>query len=1658
MPEVTTSHGDRPIYLRLTSGEESAMAKIYQPANSSFSPIEVYIPAYSTQTIDLTPYINQLENIQANVVKDYGLKIEATNYVSAYYEVVRSNNPDIFSLKGQNSLGKRFYIPAQTIWRNKPAGAYNSFDIVATEDNTQITITPSQNIVGHTANTPFTITLHKGQTYSARAVSQSGYAHLAGSKVVSNKDIAITIKDDSVKPDWGGCYDLMGDQLVPVKMLGTEYIVNKGFLGDNDRIVITAIEDNTGIYLNGNTSPIITLQEGESYSFNNFLSEAMFIQSSNPIYVLHISGFGCELGYAVVPTITCTGSERVSFTRSRNVFFGIMLVVKAGHEDNFILNGSNYYVQGEAFNYVPGTNQEWMAAKIDLTSHVSTAVASTIYNQTDKFHIGIINGDASGGCRYGYFSNFSTLNIGSSYSICIGDDQILDAGPNQDSYLWNTGDTTQQIEVSDAGLYYVTAQCGDCILQDSVEVEYYPPPDLFIGNDTTVCEGESVTFDAGRDNYTSYLWQNGSQNQKFTTTRAGLYWAEVTNFCGMSDRDTVEMSLYPLPETEIPDTSICFGQTVTFDAGEYQSYLWQNGHTAQTLTTNIPGTYWVKATDHNGCEKTDYGSLAINGLPPLNLGNDTSICQGETLRLDAGDDYQYLWQDSSTQQHFDVTQAGKYFVRITDHNGCTRSDTIRVAIDPLPQIDSISVFAGCFDTKNAKIQVFGSEGTQPYSYILADTLLQDTAVFDSLAHGFYSVELRDTMNCSAFQEVEIVEPPLIQIQTSAENSSCFEYNNGFFEISAQGGTGTLLFSADSAQSFSDQTLYQNLSPDTFFVAVQDYNGCITHAPPLIISQPDLLEIDQIQITPVTGCYGDRTGEISLSAVGGNGNYRFSIDSAQHFYQTNRFGALTADTFFVAVTDQNYCPSPIDTAIVNQPDSLRIVDYEIFHINSCFGNKEGMIEIFADGGTGSVSYSINGFNFFENQNKFDILPAGYYPVVIHDQNNCTTYGDTIHITQPQRLTIFSQNAIDVTGCYGGRNGEIHISASGGSGELDFSIDGGENFEPNGGDFEGLIAGEYPVVVRDTNFCTQNGDTLRIEQPEQVVLLDCEYTHVQGCYGDSTGSITVSSQGGTGNLQYSIDGGQTYHQNNGEFTNLPAGTYIIAISDQNACSVGSDVILTQPEKVEITDYTFAHVSTCFGDSTGSITLNAGGGTGELRYSVDAGENLFENQGFFTGLPADTFYLWVEDQNACPAQGDTLVLSQPDGIEILTTSHTNIETCFGENQGAIEISAQGGEGQLTYTIESSGESFENTQGEFQNLYAGLYLVHVTDENGCVRHAEPIAILQPERLKIDNYTVTNTDCFNDSSGVIQIWASGGSGTISYAITDQMWFEDNGGFFPRLPAGNYRIAVSDAHNCITLGDSVQVAQPAPLTFLSQVATDISCQGAEDGQISLTTEGGTGTVVYQLTGDTTLTSNNGMFENLPAGQYSSLAEDVNNCTASGKILLINEPEKLRVDTIVASSTSCFGNTDGQIKTSAAGGNGEFIYFLNDSIQSYDGNFTNLPAGWYAVRVIDAKYCTENTEIEVWNSQEPCIGGIPSAFTPNGDGVNDTWMLELSGMYPNAEVRIFNSRGQELVRYRPAQSHWDGKMNGKPLPLDTYWYSIDLNNGQRPITGFVTIVK
>jgi gliding motility-associated-like protein len=524
-PWVSPDHDNNvQMAWRISTFNNPTTVRIQQPAatyDTTFT-----IAPNTVFSKSMSHLVNSLESKPANAVLTTGFKITSDELITVIYDFISDtvtispntpNNPETYSLKGTNGLGKEFLTPFQTIWRNQTLGNDNNgdgvvtqpkqfFSVVATENNTTIWITPRCAVIGgHPANVTYSVFLpFAGNVYTCENITQITNVNgnnLSGTVVVSDKPIAITTNDDSVNPSGGGgCYDLMGDQIVPTDVIGNEYIVNKGFLnaGSNESIFIVAAENFTTVTLNDGTISTFLLNQGDTRQYS-ITQDLTYVSSDKPIYLIHMSGYGCELGQAILPPLNCAGSDQVAFARNNAQQFLLNILCRAGAENSFLVNGDPTLVPGSAFSAVPGTGGAWVGTQIDFsTAQIPVNTANLITNSTDLFSMGVINGGPSTGCLYHYMSSFLRrvyTKAGNDTILCNGEPSIQLNGSvegGSTTGIWTVLNGTGTLNnptqlqtnyipsVSDfaqGNLLFVLSSTGNCLpVRDTMRVQFIQSP------------------------------------------------------------------------------------------------------------------------------------------------------------------------------------------------------------------------------------------------------------------------------------------------------------------------------------------------------------------------------------------------------------------------------------------------------------------------------------------------------------------------------------------------------------------------------------------------------------------------------------------------------------------------------------------------------------------------------------------------------------------------------------------------------------------------------------------------------------------------------------------------------------------------------------------------------------------------------------------------------------------------------------------------------------------------------------------------------------------------------------------------------------------------------------------------------------------------------
>ena len=324
------------------------------------------------------------------------------------------------------------------------------------------------------------------------------------------------------------------------------------------------------------------------------------------------------------------------------------------------------------------TSYKWQDGTTDSTYQVHSkgsywvTVTSGICSNTDSIFIN--------------YDTIPDVNLGKDTILCNDASITLNAGTSYSNYLWQDGSIQTTYKVTAADTFWVRIKAGVCFASDTINVTYNYITPVYLGNDTTLCEGDNLTLNAHKG-YEVYQWQDGSTDSVLHVSVNGLYWVKATaGVCNI--KDSIRVLYDTIPEINLgKDTILCNNSTITLEPGDgFDKYLWQDGSILQTYKVTGAEICWVKITA-GACYASDTIKVAYNFINPLYLGKDTTLCEGKSIILNAHKGYaSYQWQDSSADSILLVSSNGLYWVRTTA-GACIADDTIKIIFDTIPHID-----------------------------------------------------------------------------------------------------------------------------------------------------------------------------------------------------------------------------------------------------------------------------------------------------------------------------------------------------------------------------------------------------------------------------------------------------------------------------------------------------------------------------------------------------------------------------------------------------------------------------------------------------------------------------------------------------------------------------------------------------------------------------------------------------------------------------------------------------------------------------------------------------------------------------------------------------------------------------------------------------------
>ncbi|MBN1157912.1 MAG: gliding motility-associated C-terminal domain-containing protein, partial [Bacteroidales bacterium] len=596
---------------------------------------------------------------------------------------------------------------------------------------------------------------------------------------------------------------------------------------------------------------------------------------------------------------------------------------------------------------------------------------------------------------------------------------------------------------------------------------------------------------------------------------------------------------------------------------------------------------------------------------------------------------------------------------------------------------------------------------------------------------------------------------------------------------------------------------------------------------------------------------------------------------------------------------------------------------------------------------------------------------------------------------------------------------------------------------------LCAGTYYVVVTDALGCTDTAK-VAVESPLAIVIEDLIHTDTILCHGAPAGEIRTKADGGTGALTYTLMPGDmpSVRTDSGVFLNLTAGDYTVVITDANGCIKDTTVTIGQKPLLEV-EIEITHV---IGSDPGTILLTATGGSPPYLFSIDNGLTTQDN-GLFEGLPVGTYEIYVEDANGC-IFADVAEIIVFD-LDVYKTYED--VTCSGLADASFILSVLDGIPPYTMTGSFLADPLVSNDGlfSFTGQTAGEYDLRIEDVEGRI-YLDTIRITEPPEIT-SSAAITNAACSaNTYDGSIALDVSGGVDGFSFLWSNGETTEDLIG----IEAGSYTVVITDANNCQAefyyevQGDYVVTAYAGEDDFI--------CQGTE----------------YQLFGsagdsvrwqpeafvDNPRSSN--PFASIQEGTPFVLTVYDNGCWDSDTVF-IDVYESIGIDIYDPSGAHdidsvLFLLAGESCSMAATEGFGTYLWVPSTYLSNPNERevlVTPLSGTWYYVYGTSPEGCVESDSVHVIIAAQI---EIFSGFSPNGDGINDTWVIKHAVEYGDRiRVQVFNRWGEPVFESKGygGANEWDGTRNGRPMPVGVYYYIINVGDEKsEPYTGTVTLIR
>ena len=860
-------------------------------------------------------------------------------------------------------------------------------------------------------------------------------------------------------------------------------------------------------------------------------------------------------------------------------------------------------------------------------------------------------------------------------------------------YLWDNGDTVNNLDNLPVGTYYITVTDSiGCTVFDSVDVVLANviettfdrmPPSCFGFSDGTA----TAIVQSGNPPY-GYLWSNGDTTAHITGLSAGTYTVFITDSLNCLGLDSVILADPPILELEVTSTDLTDcgaddGMAIGTAVGGIlpYSFLWSNEAVTDTISDLPPGTYYLTVSDANGCQVVD--STSITGPEDLivEASGTGLICWKESTAIletdviNGSPPFEYNWSSGDTTRAISSVPAGWYYVTVTSTDGCIGIDSIEVESNPEITITETITHASCSGFNDGAISVSVGGGTSPLDILWENG--SNSTIRNGLGAGEYSISVSDAVGCASLDTFQVAQSDELLLSFNSSAGSCG--SNGFTIAIVVGGTSPYhyLWETGDTTSFIDE-----LASGNYDLTVTDSKGCSQTGTANIPAYPAIdLTVDGTNTT----CNGNSNGTASASATGGVAPLAYLWNTGE---TTMQIVDLPPGFYTVTITDAEDC-TQIDSVEVELGDGLDVtIDGEKY---ICEG-QTGTLTASALGGTSFYNYLWS--NGATTQTITNLAP-NWYSVTVSDPFGCT--GEISKtLLEGGDYTIISE-IINVD-CHGESTGQIELNVFNAQPVVKYEWNTTETTPV----IENLPAGNYSVTVSDFTGCTKQIGFALTESP----LLELSLNGIDGTCGN-LGSVHSTVTGGTPPYNYEWDNGSP----DTTISILGAGTYVLTVTDAKGCkavdsstidvtpSVSCNIMLMQP-----------------------IT-SINGSEGELFSLVDFGTPPYEfewSNGQMTDTISDLFFgnytVTVMDADDCMTTCNFFLLN---GARI-----GNL-VWYDANENGIQNVGETGIEAITIELEGM-DSYGNMVNEFTTTNVqGLYRFDVIPGNYQLTFDQPTGFL---------------------------------------------------------------------------------------------------------------------------------------------------------------------------------------------------------------------------------------------------------------------------------------------------------------------------------------------